>query len=113
MTAAAGALYKSGPWAASLIYKRTGANYMQDYNAANPAAYDFYKLAAYNNVDLGTSYTFRHIADNFKALKLQVNVFNLLNQQKVTSISTGKVLAGDQYTYQAPRSFQLSVKADF
>lgn len=113
MTAAAGALYKSGPWAASLIYKRTGANYMQDYNAANPAAYDFYKLAAYNNVDLGTSYTFRHIADNFKALKLQVNVFNLLNQQKVTSISTGKVSAGDQYTYQAPRSFQLSVKADF
>jgi hypothetical protein len=36
-----------------------------------------------------------------------------LNKQDVTSISPGKTLAFDQYTFQAPRSVQISAKADF
>jgi outer membrane receptor protein involved in Fe transport len=48
-----------------------------------------------------------------KGLKLQLNVFNLLNREEVTSISPGKVLVGDQYQFQAPRSLQVSAKADF
>jgi hypothetical protein len=40
-------------------------------------------------------------------------VFNLAGKQDVTSISPGKTAAGDQYTFQAPRSFQVSARADF
>jgi outer membrane receptor protein involved in Fe transport len=113
MTAGAGVLYASGAWNASLIYKQTGATYQTDYDAAKPATYEFYKVGAYTNTDLGVSYTFKHLTENLKAMKLQLNVFNLADGKKVTSISPGKVLAGDQYLWQAPRSFQVSVKADF
>ncbi len=112
MTAALGTLYSSGPWSGSLIFKRTGASYQADYDATQPAAYDRYKVAAYDNVDLGVAYTFRNF-DYLKGLKLQVNFFNLLNKQGVVSISPGKTIAGDQYTYQAPHSVQVSAKADF
>jgi iron complex outermembrane receptor protein len=113
MTAAFGLLFSSGPWASSFIYKRTGATYQQDFDSTKPAAYDYYKVAAYNNADLGASYTFKNPDIGIKALKLQVNIFNLFDKQQVTSISPGKVLAGDQYTFQAPRSVQLSAKAEF
>ena len=113
MTAATGVLYSSGKWSSSLIYKRTGAAYQQDYSAASVASYEYYKVAAYHNVDLGLSYTFRNFAESVRVLKLQINVFNLFDQQKVTSISPGKILAGDQYAYQAPRSVQVSARADF
>jgi hypothetical protein len=56
---------------------------------------------------LGASYTFRNLAEGFNALKLQLNIFDLFDQHKVTSISPGKTFAGDQYTYQAPRSYQV------
>jgi iron complex outermembrane recepter protein len=113
MTAAVGLIYTQGPWSSSFIYKRTGENYQSDYDAAKQNNYEYYKLAAYNNADLGASYTFRDLAEGFKALKLQLNIFNLFDQHKVTSISPGKVLVGDQYTYQAPRSYQVSLRADF
>ncbi len=111
MTAALGALYNAGPWGASLIGKRTGTAYQQEY-VTNPALYEQYKVAAYTNLDLGASYTLRQIGlIGAKSLKLQVNVFNLLNRQATTSISgTG---AAAQYTYQAPRSLQVSAKAMF
>jgi hypothetical protein len=48
-----------------------------------------------------------------KALKLQLNVFNLLNSQQVTAIAPGKTVALDGYTYQAPRSMQVTAKLDF
>ncbi len=113
MTAALGLLYSAGPWSSSLIYKRTGATYQQDFVATNAAAYEYYKVAAYNNVDLSLSYLLRDAPLHIKGLKLQLNVFNLLNREEVTSISPGKVLAGDQYQFQAPRSLQVSAKADF
>jgi iron complex outermembrane receptor protein len=113
MTAALGALFTQGDWASSVIAKRTGSVHQQDYDVSKPAAYDLYKTAAYNNLDLSLSYTFRALGLGAKALKLQLNVFNVLNRQAVTAISPGKVLAGDQYTFQAPRSAQLSAKAEF
>ena len=112
MTAALGLLFNQGPWSASLIGKRTGATHQQDYSA-NPATYVDYRVAATTNTDLSVSYTFRHPMPQAKALKLQLNVFNLQNKQAVTSISPGKTLAGDQYTFQAPRSLQVSAKLDF
>jgi len=113
MTAAAGALYESGPWAASLMYKLTGEVRQQDYTAANPTAYDTYKTAAYSNVDLGIAYSIHNPGAGFKRLKLQFNVFNLGDSQKVMSISPGSPAIYDQYLYQPPRSYQFSAKADF
>jgi iron complex outermembrane recepter protein len=119
MTAALGALYSAGPWASSLIYKRTGAARQKDYVAtANApingvAAYDYYQAPAYGNVDLGVAYTIKNASSFSKSIKLQFNVFNLTNSQKVTAISTGKTVPFDTYIYQAPRSMQVSLKADF
>ncbi|MBV8035222.1 TonB-dependent receptor [Roseateles sp.] len=113
MTAALGALYNMGPWGASLIWKRTGGIYQQDYDASNPAAYDRYHTAATTNTDLSLSYRFTGLGMGLKALKLQLNVFNLMNKQDITSISPGKTVAGDQYIFQAPRSYQVSAKAEF
>ena len=113
MTAALGTIYNSGPWGGSLIFKRTGAVYQQDFDATKPANYDYYRTRAYDNLDLGASYTFTSFGPFIKALKLQANIFNLLNQHHVTSVSPGKTLAGDQYLYQAPRSFQISARMTF
>jgi iron complex outermembrane receptor protein len=114
MTAAIGALYAQGPWASSLILKRTGAVYQKEFTTQ--AYYDFYKVAAYDNIDLGVSYTMKNVAQ-FKAIKVQLNVFNLANSQKTTAItaasSTATGTAYDTYIFQAPRSAQISIKADF
>ncbi|CAM3849560.1 TonB-dependent receptor [Roseateles saccharophilus] len=113
MTAALGALYNQGPWGASLIWKRTGSSYQQDYDASNPGAYERYRTAATTNTDLSLSYRFTNVGFGAQALKLQLNVFNLMNKQDVTSISPAKNPTFDQYTFQAPRSYQVSAKAEF
>lgn len=113
MTAALGLLYNDGPWAASLIGKRTGKVRQADYDAAKPAAYDTYLTGAYTNTDLSIAYRFTSPGAGMSSLKLQLNVFNLFNKQDVTSISPAKSAAFDQYTFQAPRSFQVSARADF
>ena len=113
MTAAVGVLYSGGPWSTSLIAKRTGSVHQVDYDATKPAAYEQYRTAAYTNTDLSIAYRFAGMAWGIKALKLQVNVFNLFDKQEVTAISAGKTVPFDQYTFQAPRSVQVSAKADF
>jgi iron complex outermembrane receptor protein len=113
MTAALGGLFNQGQWASSLIYKITGATHQNDFDAAKPANYDYYNAPAYGNLDLGLAYTVPNAGTFAKKLKLQLNVFNLLNSQKVTSITAGKTLPFDTYIYQAPRSLQVSLKADF
>lgn len=111
-TAALGALYNAGPWGASLTVKRTGDTHQQEYEV-NPATYEQYKVAAIQNVDLSLSHTLRGPVPGVKALKLQLNLFNLLNKQAVTSISPASTAAYDQYLFQAPRSLQVSAKLDF
>lgn len=113
MTAALGLLYNAGPWSASLIGKRTGEVRQADYDPAKPLAYDTYLTKAYTNTDLSLAYRFTRPGMGIRMLKLQLNVFNLFNHQDVTSISPAKNVAYDQYTFQAPRSFQVSLKADF
>lgn len=118
MTAALGGLYNAGPWSGSLIYKRTGNVHQKDYDASKAAIggvsyYDYYKTAAYGNLDLGVAYTLKNVTPQTKNLKLQFNVFNLTNSGKITSISTGSTVAQDTYIYQAPRSMMVSLKADF
>lgn len=113
MTAALGGLYSQGPWFASLIYKRTGAVRQAEFDPAKPAGYDLYRTQAFSNTDFGIGYTIANPGAGAKALKLQLNVFNLFNRQDVTSISPAKTVAFDQYLYQAPRSIQVSARADF
>ena len=77
MTAALGALYNSGPLSASLIYKRTGSFFAF---ANEPAAY---KIKGYSNADLNVAYTFLNPgALAIKAIKLQLSVFNVFNQNE-------------------------------
>ncbi|WP_426110411.1 TonB-dependent receptor [Massilia sp. PWRC2] len=113
MTAALGFLFKDGPWAASLIGKRTGKNRQVDYDPAKPAAYDTYLIGGYTNTDLSLAYRFLKPGAGISMLKLQLNVFNLANKQAITSISVGKTVPFDQYTFQAARSFQVSARAEF
>ena len=90
MTAGIGLLWNAGPWASSLIGKRTGSAYMTEYKPASPSTYEAYKVAAYNNVDFSFSYTFSGMPNlGAKSLKLQLNVFNLANSQRLISIAPG------------------------
>ncbi len=109
-TAGLGLLWDNGPWATSIIYKRTGDTYQQEYSV-NPATYETYKIGARDNTDFSLSYTFADMG--FEKLKLQLNVFNLMSKQDVTSISPASNVVYDQYQYQAPRSVQLSLNAKY
>jgi outer membrane receptor protein involved in Fe transport len=64
-------------------------------------------------MDLALAYTFAGPSAFGKNLKLQLNVFNLADSSAVTAISTGANTSYDTYVYQTPRSFQITVKADF
>jgi iron complex outermembrane receptor protein len=107
MTGALGVQYNLGPWDASLIYKMVGEQYAV---TGEPAAY---KIDAYGNTDLNIAYSFGGFDAMLRKVKLQFSAYNLFNSQKVTSISTGATTALDQYQWQAPRSYMLSMKATF
>jgi iron complex outermembrane receptor protein len=116
-TAALGGLYSDGPWSGSLMLKRVGTVYQQEFaaGATGQADYDYYKSSAYNNLDLGVAYAFKNPTSYSKKATLQFNVFNMLNSQKVTAITTplvNKDRAFDTYLYQAPRSMMVTLKAD-
>jgi iron complex outermembrane receptor protein len=117
-TAALGTLYSEGAWSGSLLYKRTGAVRQKDFDATKAAIggvpyFDYYQASAYGTLDLGVAYTLKNPGSFAKSVKVQFNVFNLTDSQAVTSISAGKTLPFDTYIYQAPRSVQVSLKADF
>jgi len=116
-TAALGGLYSDGLWSGSLIYKRVGKVYQQDYaaGATGQADYDYYKTSAYGNLDLGVAYAIKNPTSFSKKATLQFNVFNLMDSQKTTSItaaSINKDRAFDTYLYQAPRSMMVTLKAE-
>jgi iron complex outermembrane receptor protein len=110
-TAGAGLLWSGGPVDFSLIYKMTGETYQTEYTVATASNYDKYKIKARSNIDLSASYKWQNVL-GVKSVKIQANVFNLQSNQDVTSIGLGKTIAGDQYQFQAPRSAQLSIRAE-
>jgi iron complex outermembrane receptor protein len=113
-TAALGALYSEGAWSGSLIYKVNGPVRQNDFSASTGiASYDYYQTPRYGTLDLAVAYTLSGNSPFGKKVKLQLNVFNVLNSDAVTAITTGKTIAYDTYVYQTPRSFQVSLKADF
>lgn len=101
MTAAFGALYRSDKIEASLIHKITG----DQWAVAGEAS--AYKISAYDQTDLTLAYK---VTSNVKA---KLGIYNLLNNRDVTGISTGKTAAGDQYFFQPPRSYQVTLSAAF
>ena len=117
-TAALGALYSDDGWSGSLLYKVTGPVRQRD-NTAGKAAingvayYDYYQTPSYGTLDLAVAYTINGSSALGKKVKLQLNVFNLMDNNAVTAISTGATTNYDTYVVQTPRSFQLSLKTDF
>jgi iron complex outermembrane receptor protein len=113
-TAALGTLYSQGAWSGSLIYKVNGPVRQNDFSASTGiASYDYYQTPRYGTLDLAVAYTLSGNSPFGKKVKLQLNVFNVLNSDAVTAITTGKTTAYDTYVYQTPRSLQVSLKAEF
>jgi iron complex outermembrane receptor protein len=117
-TAALGALYNDGGWSGSLIYKHNGPIRQVEFSAGKAQIngvdpFDYYQTAAYGTLDLALAYTFSEPIAFSKKMKLQLNVFNVADSSAVTAISTGTNTSYDTYIYQTPRSFQVTVKADF
>lgn len=122
-TAASGLFFKRDEWSLSVIDKLVGQQYS---DAANTT---FYKLGAYNQMDFKGSYSF----ENYE---FSLGLFNLLNSRSLAAVTINDATPGagnvtgmpaatgvndythrlnslDGYSYQASRSFQVSVKAQF
>jgi iron complex outermembrane receptor protein len=112
-TQATGLVYKIDSFKFSLIDKLVGQQYSDTTNT------QFYKLDAYNNMDIKTSLTF----GNFE---LAVGVSDILNQRNLLALTINdKTPIGgtnvynvaargsslDQYYFAPPRSYQISLKA--
>ena len=98
-----GLLYKRGPWAASVIDKYVGEQWA---NEGQPA---LVHIAGYHQADLSASFSW----DRYK---LEAKVMNIGGGQAVTDIKTANKTGPspyDQYYWQAPRNFQVSVRAAF
>ncbi|HEX4271683.1 MAG TPA: TonB-dependent receptor [Rhizomicrobium sp.] len=114
-TEATGIIYKIDAFKFSMIDKLVGQQYSDSTNTT------FYKLGAYNNMDLKGSYTF----DNYE---FTMGVYNALNQRNLLAVTINdkNPIGGtnvyniaarggslDQYYYAPSTSFQFSVTARF
>ena len=99
-----GLLYKHGPWTASIIDKYVGEQWANEGQPSN------FRIPGYHQADVSVSYAI----DRFK---IEAQVQNITNSQAVTAITPlGKanvVSPYDQYFWQAPANFQLSLKVAF
>jgi iron complex outermembrane receptor protein len=139
-TAAMGLIYKEGNWKISLIDKLVGQQYEDapgkrvDVNGSTPVALaagqtqyfgSFYKLGAYNRMDLTLYYDMGDIAG--ADITIGGGVYNLLNDRSIVALTindkapfTGGQTSAqaftlrpgslDQYYFQPERSFQFTVK---
>ena len=117
-TAAGGVLYKSGPARFSLIDKWVGHQWFLAPPGVTGATYDSptYQSNGYNSAIVSASY-------QFKRIRFGIEVSNLFNSEKVTSISQGKsvtdpvskavVYPYDQNIFQVGRAFTGEVRVVF
>jgi iron complex outermembrane receptor protein len=109
-TAAGGILYKHGPIRFSLIDKWVGKQFFiaPGGSIAPGNAYDnpVYQSRGYNSAILSARY-------DIGPMRIGVEVNNLLNSKRVTSISTGKTSPFDQYFYQVGRAFTGDITVTF
>jgi iron complex outermembrane receptor protein len=114
-TEASGIVYKTDMFKVSLVNKLVGQQYSDTSNS------QFYKLGAYDNVDLKTSVT----VGNFE---LGLGLYNLFNERNLLAVGINdkNPIGGanvhdllnrgaslDQYYFQPSRSFQISVTGRF
>jgi iron complex outermembrane receptor protein len=103
-TAGVGVLYKSGPWTASIVDKYVGEQWTQD---GQPS---LFHLPGYHQADLS-------VAFRWDRYMLQAQVQNIGGGQAVTDIKpvnkTNVASPYDQYYWQAPTNFEISLKAAF
>ncbi len=95
-TAAAGILYKHGPFKMSLITKYTGKQYAVDGELAA------YRIRPYNLTNFSASY-------DFGIARVGVELYNAFNSRRVTNINQGKTVPFDQYFYQSGRALTADV----
>jgi iron complex outermembrane receptor protein len=114
-TSAMGVFYKMDEWKLSLIDKLVGQQYSDTSNS------QFYKLGAYNQMDFKGSYSFSNY-------EFSMGIYNLLNSRSLAavSINDSSPIGGtsvndyanrqsslDQYFFQASRSVQFTVTANY
>jgi iron complex outermembrane receptor protein len=103
-TVGLGVLYKHGGWTASIIDKYVGEQWAQDSQPSN------FHINGYHQADLSVEYA-------ISRYKISAQVQNLFNSRAVTSITplnkTNVISPYDQYYWQAPINFQISLKASF
>jgi iron complex outermembrane receptor protein len=101
-TAAVGAVFHNDSWTVSLIDKYAGRQWAAE---GEPAAY---AIPGYHSADLTAVYRFGE-----GRYRIEGAIYNLTDSQHFTNIKPGKTVPYDQYFYQAERSYQVSVKANF
>lgn len=107
-TSAFGVLYKNAGMYGSLIAKTVGTQFAKD---GEPTAY---KIAAYTTTDFTIGYKLKSINQFLRNIKLQAGVNNVFNKLDTTGVSANsKGVIFDQYTFQAARSWTMSMTADF
>jgi iron complex outermembrane receptor protein len=104
-TSAAGLVYKRDGVKISLIDKMVGPQYSDNSQIAA------YKVHAYNNTDLTLGY-------DFGTFEADLGIYNIFNSRSILAITendatfvANRLLSTDQYYFQAPRSFMLTLKA--
>jgi iron complex outermembrane receptor protein len=110
-TDAAGALYTTHHWQASLTYKQIGSQVVYingGTTVVNPQGVTLlpnqeYEIGAYDTLNASIGY-------DFGKFKVKVAATNLANNRSVTSI-TGPTTNADFYTWQAGRSVMLTLEA--
>ncbi len=103
-----GVLYHMGPLSTSLLYKRTGQQFMK----TDPTSY---LVKPYDSTDLAVNW------DMTQRVRIKFQVSNLFDHRPVTSIKTGKSSNTaiypntyfDQYYYQPAQNTQLTLVAKF
>ena len=106
-----GELFNQGNWDESLMYKHVGTQCNTKLGTTGLCGATTH-MPAIDNIDLNASYTFAALPTPYlKRLKLQLSVFNLTNKR--TLIEADAPLSTSQSQWEAPRSFMVSVKADF
>jgi iron complex outermembrane receptor protein len=111
-TAAAGLIYRSGPWQASATYKIVGSQYVTGATVSTSNPGGELKLPSYDTINGDVAYTF------LGRYQLKLQVFNLLDKRDLTNyVPSGNETAlyqsnGGFYTYQSGREIDgtLSVK---
>ncbi len=107
-TAALGLLYKEHGWSSSLVYKYAGKQFADNS--------ELFPMDPITSLDCNIGYTFKNPGIGVKNMKINLGVYNILERQDVLTMTPASKTgpsAGDTFTWQAPRSYMLSLGLDF